>query len=225
MTQQNFLQLETITTRGFALQLFDGFNNASQLQCPVIITMPGYTKNKGVPFEQTDSSTFIFFDLTPGQYTVSVAMNQQTPFYLPASFPVTVPAATSIWQVFPDISLADITLDLDDPTQPAAYLAQRSQATLQPTPHYPFPSDASLVRGVVTLNAQPLASATVIRVGDATGTTTDANGEFVLFFSDWSALAATETIQATAPTVPAPVQKQITVQRGTTVSASIEMNP
>jgi hypothetical protein len=225
VTQLNYVQLETITTRGFAVQLFDGYTNEPQLQCPVMVTMTGYTKNKGVPFQQTDSSTFVFFDLNPGQYAVSVAINQQTPFYLPTSFQATVPPVTSLWQVFPDISLADVSLELDDPSQPAAYLPQRSQATLQPTPHYPFRPGASLVRGVVTLNSLPIQGATVIRVGDTTGTTTDANGEYVLSFSDWSSVPATETIQATAPGVTNPVTKQITVQRGTTVSASIEMNP
>ena len=53
----------------------------------------------------------------------------------------------------------------------------------------------------------------------------DANGEFVLFFDDVSAMGQAATIEATAPLFAGPVDVQVTLQRGTTVSIPIVMTP
>jgi hypothetical protein len=65
----------------------------------------------------------------------------------------------------------------------------------------------------------------VLRVGDATGAESDANGEFVLFFGDVGGMGQQTTIRATDPNAPAPVDIPVTLQRGTTVSIQMIMTP
>jgi len=221
MTFPGLIFSEQITVKGFALQLYDGFTGEPQLQGQVLVSIVGQKP----PIAKTASATFVFLNIGPGAYSISVQSSVQTPFYLPVNVSVTLPLADPLWQAYPDLSLADRTKSLDDPTQPAAYRAERALATLRPTPQYPFPPGATLVRGTVLAGNVPLAGATVMRVGDSDGTLSDVNGEFVLFFDDVSGMGQAATIRATYPLYPAPVDVQVTLQRGTTVSIQMVMAP
>jgi hypothetical protein len=154
-----------------------------------------------------------------------VQPSPETPFYQPVTIAVSLPLADPLWQAYPDLSLADRSKPLNDPNQPPAYKAERSLATLRPTPRYPFPPGATLVRGTVLAGGQPLAGATVFRVGDTDGAVSDVNGEFVLFFTDVDGLGQSATIRATHPLQAGSVDVPVTLVRGTTVSIVIVMTP
>jgi hypothetical protein len=219
---------EELTAQGFALQLYDGFTGLPELQGLVSVNIA----NQAPPIEKTDTATFVFLNIRPGAYSIVVQPAPQTPFYSPVNFPINLPMPDPLWQAYPDQSLADRSKPLDDPTQPPAYRAQRQLATLVPTPSYPFPSGATLVRGTVSTTTGPLVGATVEQVpGSGTtnnsavnpSTLTDENGEFALFFNNVSGMGQAVTIQATYPLRPQPVQLQVTLQRGATVSIQIVM--
>ncbi len=198
MTFPGLASSEEIRVRGFALQLYDGYTGASRLEGRVIVSIAG----QRTPVAKVDSATFVFLNIAAGAYTISVQSGAATPYYLSADVPVTVP--------------------IPGPGQPAAYLAQ---ATLRPTPHYPFPADATLVRGTVLAAGAPLPSATVLRLGDAAGAVSDVDGEFVLFFDDVGVTGQAATIQATHPHFSNTVDVPVTLQRGTTVSIRMIMSP
>lgn len=232
MTSLGLTFSEELTAQGFALQLYDGFTGLPQLQGQVSVNIA--TQNP--PIEKTDAATFLFLNIPAGTYSIAVQVASQTPFYLPVNFSIDLRMPDPLWQAYPDLSLADKTKPLDDPTQPAAYRAQRTLATLVPTPSYPFPPGATLLRGTVLAGTVPLAGATVERIpsppptgGNTVATPaivsalSDANGEFVLFFDDVSGMGQAATIQATHPLRPSPVDVQVTLQRGATVSTQIVM--
>jgi hypothetical protein len=227
MTIAGLLYSEELTTRGFALQLFDGFTGQCQLEGEVAVSIAGRKPR----YAKTDSATFVFLDLGAGAWTISVQPSPRTPFYLPVTIPVSLPLADPLWQAYPDLSLADRSKPLNDPSQPAAYKAQRALATLRPTPSYPFPPGATLVRGTVLAGGVPLAGATVIRVGDDAGTLSDDAGEFVLSFEDVPLFdgagdpGQAATISATHPLKSGSVDVQVTLLRGTTVSIQMVMTP
>jgi hypothetical protein len=165
-----------------------------------------------VPRRRESDATFLFFDLQPGSYTVEV----RSPYYVAVDVTAAVPQTDPKWPAFPDIALADESLPLDAPAQPAAYRAQRSAATLHASVRYPFPRGTTLVRGVVRGSGQVLAGASVRRQGDPSAALTDAAGEYVLFFTDLAGSGQTVTLEASHPlhtTVTAPVD----VVRGFTV--------
>lgn len=165
-----------------------------------------------VPRRRQSDATFLFFDLQPGSYTFEV----RSPYYVSLDVTAAVPQSDPKWPAFPDITLADESLPLDSPAQPAAYRAQRSATTLQPSVRYPFSRGTTLVRGIVRGSGQVLAGASVRRQGDPTAALTDAAGEYVLFFTDLAGSGQTVTLEASHPlytTVTAPVD----VVRGFTV--------
>jgi hypothetical protein len=221
MTFPGLVFSEEVRVRGFALQLFDGYTGAPRLEGQVIVSIAG----RKPPVTKGDPAVFVFLNIAAGAYTISVRPGDATPYYLPVNVPVTLPLPDPLWQAYPDLSLADPSKPLDDPGQPAAYRVQRALATLHPTPRYPFPADATLVRGTVLAASAPLSGATVLRVGDAAGALTDANGEFVLFFDDVGGMGQAATIRATHPLFPGPVDVPVTLQRGITVSTQIIMTP
>ena len=131
------------------------------------------------------SGYFLFTDLTPGTYTVRV----ESEFYLPAEQTV------------------DTTLL--NPKQPVA------EIVLKPTPSYPFPGSATLLRGVVT-NGTPLADAKVSVTGKTMTTVTDKRGEFILFFTGIKKEAITVVIQqgANSKSVAATIEEGKTASTG-----------
>lgn len=169
--------------------------------------------------DQKDGRAFVFFaDLTPGAHVVEV----RSPYYLPRDITVTVPFPSANWPAFPDVTLANEDLPLGSSAQPAAYRGQRAAATLVPSTMYPFPSDATLIRGTVRAGGVPLADATVRRVADPLGYVTGPTGEFVLFFDDVPGVGAALAIQATHA-LHAPVNTMVQALRGTTVLRDISM--
>lgn len=247
-----------------ALLLYDGFTGAQKLIGDISVSLSKTVTSPlssplqlqqtlQTPFRKTPQATFLFFGLLPGAYIASVRSNvdlpDQTPqYYLStdisinvADLPVAEPVQKPIWPAFPDINLADSTKPLDDPTQPAAYRAQRLAATLQPSTAYPFPAGSTLVRGTVLANRAPLAGATVQSVGDGLQSPpnstskvqsvgddlrylTGDDGEFVLFFTQISGIGETITLQATHALHPT-VQQNTDVHRGMTVATNIIVPP
>lgn len=147
------------------LQLRDAFTDSSVLQGNVNVSV-----GSRLPlFQKQPEATFVFAkDPLNGKYTVTVSSTPDEPYYLPVSIPVTLPFPTRVntnwpqpWFGYPDVTLADPSLTLDDPSQNAAYLAQRELAELQPTTSYPFPAGATLVRGQVTAAGAPVSGAFV----------------------------------------------------------------
>ncbi len=236
-----------------AVLLYDGFTGAQQLVGDITVSLINETLTSPLhempssplgtdqitpqrTFRKTPHAIFLFFGLSPGVYSLHVRSNDasldQTPaYYLPADvsvevtdLPIAIGAQKPIWPAFPDINLADSTKPLTDPTQPEAYRAQRSAATLQPTTAYPFPAGSTLVRGTVFANGAPLAGASVQKVGDALSYPTGDDGGFVLFLTETSGIGETITLQATHALHPT-VQQKTDVHRGMTVATNIVMAP
>jgi hypothetical protein len=232
-----------------ALMLYDGFTGAQELIGSISVSLSDETLTSPLtsppqffqqthksPFRKTPQATFLFFGLFAGEYIAHVRSNvglpDQTPqYYLPtdvsitvADLPITVPVQQPIWPAFPDITLADSTKPLDDPTQNASYRAQRLAATLQPSTAYPFPAGSTLVRGTVFASGEPLAGATVQSAAAEVQYLTGEDGEFVLFFTQISGVDQTITLQATHALHPA-VQQNTDVHRGMTVTINIVMAP
>ncbi|MCF6155893.1 MAG: hypothetical protein E3K36_11715 [Candidatus Brocadia sp.] len=97
------------------------------------------------------SGYYLFNDLAAGNYTVSV----ESDVYFAEEKVVSVP--------------------LPDTRNPVV------EIILKPVPPYPFPSNATLVRGLVS-NANPVVNADVKVLGKTIETKTDERGEFVLYF-------------------------------------------
>jgi hypothetical protein len=190
----------------FVLELYDGFTGLAELAGEVSVRV---TVREDA-WKKPNHAQFLFFSLAPGSYVVTVASGPATPYYAPASIPIAVPAAGQLWPAFPDRTVADPTKLLDDPTQTAAYLAQRAQATLAPTAQYPVPAGASL------------AGATVVHVGGTEQYVTGADGQFVLFFDSVAGTGQPAALQAVC--APHPAQTiTVTLLRGMTVSGDIAM--
>jgi hypothetical protein len=222
-------------TLSFALMLLDGFTGGSQLMglypgrdqeqedqagaaTPeglarlarrTTVRIAGRTV---VPRRREGDATFLFFGLTPGAYTFEV----RSPYYEPRDIPLALPRPEPRWPAFPDITLANETIPLNSPLQPAVYRAQRALVTLQPVAGYPFPAGATLVRGSVRAGSQPLAGAEVRRQGFPTASTTTAAGEYVLFFHDVPGNGQTITLEASHP-LHAAVAAPVGIVRGLTV--------
>ena len=230
--------LETRELRlSLAVLLYDGFTGAQRLEGDIVVSLAANKPRSPLcdSFQKKPQATFLFFGLSPGSYILEVRTNtgrsgQVLPYYLPTDISIAVadppnlqPGQTPIWPVFPDVNLADQGKPLDDPTQPAAYAVQRRAATLQPAVGYPFPPGATLVRGHVFANNQPVVGARVQRVGDELQYSTDDHGEFVLYFKSLLGVGETITLQATHALHPT-LKKVVEVQRGSTVSTTFVMD-
>lgn len=210
-----------------ALMLFDRFTRINRLVGNGTVRFADKPLVKPfIPFQKAPEAMFLFFEpLPPGAYTLEVRSDEDnSPYYLPADIPIVLPMPNPLWPAFPDLSLADLNKPLDDPTQPAAYRAQRVAVTLQPSTAYPFPVGTTLVRGRVIADAIPLAAALVQRVGDDMAYTTGDDGEFVLFFPQINGIAETITLRASHP-LHVDVDHTIQVRRGMTVATTIMMVP
>lgn len=75
---------------------------------------------------------------------------------------------------FPE-NIDAVAIPRPDPKNPV------EQVTLKPRPAYPFPGNATLVRGVI-VNPDPVAGATVTSSDSPQEARTDERGEFVLYF-------------------------------------------
>jgi hypothetical protein len=220
---------------GLALILFDGFTGKSQLvglyddlneerADEALAIDPQGVSRRGrrttvrvagrsiVPRRRESDATFLFLGLPPGTHTFQV----RSPYYEPRDLALAMPRPDPRWPAFPDVTLADESLPLESPAQPAAYRAQRALVGLQPSVRYPFPGGATLVRGVVRSGGQALRDATVHRQGDPIASTTEASGGYVLFFTDIAANGQTVMLEAAHP-LHATVTAPVTVVRGLTV--------
>lgn len=201
-----------------ALELYDRFSGAASLRGEVEVRLAGSGEEA---YRRPGQACWLFFDLDPGAYTLEVRSAEETPYYLPVDIPVVLPMPDPLWPAYPDRSLADLNLPLDDPAQPVPYRDQRALATLQPAVAYPFPS-ATLVRGTVFAAGSPLADARVRRLGDDLEYHTGDGGEFVLFFSDIQGTGETITLR-TSHAAFADVDVLVDVRRGMTVASAITM--
>lgn len=100
------------------------------------------------------SGYYLFTDLIPGNYDVVITSD----FYFHEETQKTREDISSL-----------------DPKEPVV------EIVLKPKPAYPFPANATLVRGVVK-NTGPLVNAQVSVTGKPIETITDERGEFVLYF-------------------------------------------
>ena len=227
---------------GFALQLFDAFTrrnrlvgtyedraaeqadqdyadrtgDLSRLSAHTTVRVPGRPL---IPVHKRAAGTYLFFlDLPAGASVIEA----RSPYYLPRDITVTYPMPSLGWPAFPDVTLANEDLPLDLPSQPAAYRAQRGAATLTPSTKYPFPQDATLVRGTIRAGGAPLPGASVSRMGNPLTYVTDAGGDYVLFLNDVPGVGAPVTIQVTHPQH-APANAPVQALRGMTALLDLTM--
>jgi hypothetical protein len=154
---------------------------------------------------------------------LAVRSGVDTPYYLPTDITVTLPPASPLWPAFPDISIANSSLPLWDPGQPAPYRTQFLQSCLSPTTAYPFDSAATLVRGTVLHAGAPAPAATVSDVGGlALPYVTAADGQFVLLFQKAPGPPTNVTIRAQRGGNP-DVHVNVMVHRAATASVVINV--
>jgi len=108
-------------------------------------------KDTGVKAPKNLSGYYLFTDLPHGTYEVSI----ESELYFSEA------ATVDILTLPPKTPVVDILV--------------------KPMPHYPFPSNATLVRGLV-VKTGPVVSADVSVTGKTIKTKTDEQGEFVLYF-------------------------------------------
>jgi hypothetical protein len=215
-----FTEDRTLTSR-FTLFLYDGFSRRNFLDGTVEVQIAG----QPAPYAKPGEATWIFYSLPDGAYSVTVAPDVDTPYYQPVTIPVNLPVPNALWPAFPDRTLADPTLMLDDPAQTVAYRAQRALATLRPTASYPFPQGTTLVRGTVRAGGVALPDATVFVDGQPQlSYVTASDGQFVIFFDQPQGMAQNLNLRAQHASKP-DVLTPVTVQRGLSVKVDITMAP
>jgi hypothetical protein len=216
------IPLETIATKfRFILELRDAFTSAPVLPDAVDVSIPKQSK----PFTRPERGLWVFQSLPDGAFTIQVRPAPDVPYYLPADVPIVLPTPDPLWPAFPDRSLANTNLNLDDPAQPPAYRTQRLLARLRPTASYPFPLGTTLIRGTVRAGGLPLPDVTVSIPGSTeipyiTGLT----GDYVIFIDRPQGDHQNITLRAShlfKPDVDIPA----VARRGTTVSVDIDMAP
>jgi hypothetical protein len=215
----------------FGLTLFDRVTKATHLLGSMTVRLAGKPPVPPfIPFRKSPEAIFLFSGLAPGNYRVEVRSNAEDqgsndpPYYVQVDIPVTLPMPHPLWPAFPDALLADQDKPLDDATQNAAYRQQRALANLQPTTAYPFPGDATLVRGRVLAGGLPLAGARVGVVGGEMAYRTGTDGEFVIFFPRLTGVSQTVTLR-TEQAAHATVNQNVVVRRAATVAVTIVMSP
>jgi len=205
----------------FAVFLTDAFTRQNSLIGTVNVEIVG----QPAPFAKPNEATWAFFVLSDGGHNISVASGPDTPYYLPATIPANLPVAHNLWPGFPDQALADPTLPLDDPAQPAAYRDQRTLAALKPTVSYPFPLGATLIRGRVTAGAAPLEAATVqVDGGTQLPYGTGIDGQYVIFFDRPAGMTQNVNLRTQHAAKP-DVLTAVKVERGRSVNLDISMAP
>lgn len=211
------------TTLRFALILFDHFTRQNRLLGNTTVQIANQpVKEPFIPLHKAPDAVYAFLRLGPGRYVAEIASDENTPYYRRASIPFTLPMSNQHWPALPDLTLADLSLPLDDPAQPQIYQDQRRLATLKPTTAYPFSEDATLLRGTVRAGTKPLSGAKVEVVDADLEYETAENGDFVIYFSRLKGAQETLAVRATHALHP-PVEKNIPIHRGTTVISNFAM--
>jgi hypothetical protein len=202
----------------FALLLRDRTNFSTQLLGDVSVTA-----GPRVGQRKNGSGTFLFFDLPNGPVDLSVRSGRDTPYYLPTDLTVTLPPSSALWPAFPDIALADPTMMLSDPAQPAPFRTQFLQACLSPSAAYPFEPTATLLRGVVLHASAPVAGAIVTDLaGNAPVALTGADGQFALAFPTPATSPVNVTVRAHSAGNP-DVDTIVSIRRAATTAVQINV--
>jgi hypothetical protein len=217
--QQRSAPEHVVTRVSLVLLLTDRVAREPRLLGNVLATIAG----QAPPRRRLAEGLFAFFGLPAGTHQVRVRSADETPYYRPTTITVSLPPARATWPAFPDLSLADRAKPLDSPDQPIGYRLQRTRAALLPTPRYPFPPEATLVRGTVLRGLTPVAGAAVTASANAAAATeTDAAGEFVLFVDRPPASGGPINVTATPPASP-PRTVTVPVRRHSTVVVPITL--
>ncbi|MFN7545830.1 MAG: hypothetical protein ACK5TN_23885 [Acidobacteriota bacterium] len=172
---------ESIQTKlTLALMLRDAFTGKPELVGEVEVAIENIETGWRKPLE----STFLFKAAPNGVHIIAVRSKMQPPVYLPVNITVTLPLSDALWPGYPDRSVADLSLPFDSPFQPSLFRSQYLETSLKPTAAYPFPGDATLVRGTVSSALGPLDEVTV---SDASGLRyrTGPDGEFAVFMAPY----------------------------------------
>lgn len=164
-----------------AVLLRDAFTGLPSLLGEVEALVAGIETGMRKPLE----STFLFLKLGAGTHFVQIRSLEQPPLYLPVDLSVTMPPTDSLWPAVPDRALANRDIPFDSPAQPAAFRVQFQQTSLLPSTAYPFPGDATLIRGTVSSNGTALKQAVVSFAGEKRYVTGD-DGEYVVFLTRYS---------------------------------------
>ena len=203
-------------TLRFALILFDHFTRQNRLLGNTTVRIANQpVKEPFIPLHKAPDAVYAFPHLEPGRYVADIASDEDTPYYRKANIPFTLPTPNKHWPAFPDLTLADLSLPLDDPAQPQAYRDERRLATLKPTTAYPFPEDATLLRGTVRAGTNLLPGAKVEVVDADLEYETAENGDFVIFFPRVRGARETVAVRVTHA-LHLPVETEIAISRGAT---------
>ncbi|HWG95768.1 MAG TPA: hypothetical protein VN647_01690 [Nitrospira sp.] len=212
-----------------AVILSDQFTKHRELRGPVSMVIAGKPQiGPYIPYTKQDEGTFCFYDDLPnGTYTLQIRSDDKPPIYLPADISLSVPQSDSAldpkWPAYPNLALADRALPLDDPAQPQKYKDQRKLSMLRPTVFYPFPADATLIRGRVLSGNNPVGNATVSHDGGESNYVTEKDGWYVLFVRNLAGLAHQITIRTTKSGFTDNTMT-VTAKRGQTVTQDIVLS-
>lgn len=212
-----------------AVLLSDQFTRNRELRGPVSMVIVGKPQiGAYIPYRKPDEGTFCFYDDLPdGTYTLRIRSEDKPPIYLPIDITLSVPLSDSTvdprWPAYPNLALANQSLMLDDPTQPQEYKDQRKLSMLRPTVLYPFPADATLIRGQVVSGNNAVNTATVSHDGGESSYVTEKDGWYVLFVRNLSGLSQQVTIKTTKSGFPDSTMT-VTVKRGQTVTQDVALS-
>jgi hypothetical protein len=186
-----FLRESIKTSLALAVMLRDAYTRRSSLLGEIEVKVADVETAVRKPVE----STFLFATLPAGMHAITVRSTEDPPLYLPVDLAITLPMTDPLWPAFPDRSVANLTLPFDSPLQTPLFRSQFLQASLIPSAAYPFPGDATLIRGSVSSAMGPLDDVG-ISDGAAMRYRTGTSGEFVVFVSPYQP-SVTLTFQRT----------------------------
>lgn len=137
------------------------------------------------------SGYYFFTDLEARDYTLSI----KSEFYLPEKKLVNMSSSP-----------------FSDPKEPVVEVDGKPEIILKPNPEYPFPANATLIRGQIKSNSEePLAGIKVGVEEKNMESFTDSRGEFVLYFTDIEKTADLTLV------IKEEIEDSITVKEGKTV--------
>lgn len=150
------------------------------------------TKETGKKASQNLSGYYFFTDLNAGNYKLTI----KPELYFPE----------------------EITVDMSafsDPKKPVVEINGKPEIALKPNPRYPFPANATLLRGQIESSSGKTVTGLRVGVdGRDIENLADSKGEFVLYFKN---IAKTEEVTLTINGEA--VESSFTVQEGKTVSS------